>query len=158
MFFIADVVEAFEALETGLDSAQNDRSLDPVVCLGANWAIFILGKYYAKLNNCEIYPIALSECILVFYTNIFTSRALHSALDPRKTAKWIKKNKGWQPERKTAALEKVQHHWNESYKPLHQQGLVLLFQHFLLSLNQPMYVLSEFTRTHFIDWFNYSHI
>ena len=34
--------------------------------------------------------------------------------------KWIKKNKGWQPEWKTAALEKVQHCWNESYKPTTQ--------------------------------------
>ena len=43
-----------------------------------------------------------------------------SALDPRKTAKWIKKNKGWQPEWKTEALDKVQRRWNESYKPTAQ--------------------------------------
>lgn len=71
-FFIADVIEVFEELETGLDLARNDQALDPVVHLGANRAIFILGKYYAKLDDCEIYPIALGECFSVFDFHIVT--------------------------------------------------------------------------------------
>lgn len=64
--------QVFEELETGLDLARNDQALDPVVRLGANRAIFILGKYYAKLDDCEIYPIALGECFSVFDFHIVT--------------------------------------------------------------------------------------
>ena len=93
-----------------------------MVRLGANRAIFILGKYYAKLDDCEIYPIALSKRILVTWFHVFliSFHVQHWILDPRKTAKWIIKNKGWQPEWKTEALDKVQRRWNESYKPTAQ--------------------------------------
>lgn len=66
-FFIADVLDAFETLETGLNAARNDADLEPVVRLGANRAMFILHKYYSKLNDCEVYSIALST----FYPSSF---------------------------------------------------------------------------------------
>ncbi len=64
MFQVADVYSAFEDLEAGLDKAWQDIYLDKVVHLGANHALFILGKYYNKLDDCEIYPIATSEFLL----------------------------------------------------------------------------------------------
>ena len=57
---MADIYEAFEELEVSLDKAQNDVYLDKVVRVGANRALFILGKYYNKLDECEVYPIATS--------------------------------------------------------------------------------------------------
>jgi hypothetical protein len=58
------VYAAFEDLEVALDKARHDVSLDKVVRLGANRALFILGKYYNKLDDCEVYPIATSEFFL----------------------------------------------------------------------------------------------
>ena len=40
--------------------ARNDLNLNTVVQLGANHSLFILGKYYAKLDDCEVYAIATS--------------------------------------------------------------------------------------------------
>ncbi len=59
-FQVADIYEGFEELEVSLDNAQTDVNLDKVVCIGANHTLFILGKYYSKLNDCEVYPIATS--------------------------------------------------------------------------------------------------
>lgn len=50
-FQVVDVYGAFEALEVSLDKARNDVSLDKVVRTGANRALFILGKYYSKLDD-----------------------------------------------------------------------------------------------------------
>ncbi len=57
---IANVYKAFEELEVSLDMAHNDLNLNTVVRLGANCGLFILGKYYAKLDDCEVYAIATS--------------------------------------------------------------------------------------------------
>jgi hypothetical protein len=62
---VADIYEAFEELEVSLDKARNDVYLDKVVRVGANRALFILGKYYNKLDECEVYPIATSASSLV---------------------------------------------------------------------------------------------
>ena len=48
---MADIYGAFETLEVSLDKARNDHSLDKVVRIGANRALFILGKYYNKLDD-----------------------------------------------------------------------------------------------------------
>jgi hypothetical protein len=64
-FQVAEIYEAFEELEVSLDKARNDVNLDKVVRVGANRVLFILGKYYNKLDECEVYPIATSESCLV---------------------------------------------------------------------------------------------
>ncbi|KAF8311019.1 uncharacterized protein EI90DRAFT_3138873 [Cantharellus anzutake] len=53
-FEVAEIYEAFEELEVSLDKARNDVNLDKVVRIGANRALFILGKYYNKLDECEV--------------------------------------------------------------------------------------------------------
>lgn len=99
-----------------MDRARNDLSLDPVVRLGANRAMFVLGKYYAKLDDCEVYPIAISTITIQFFVgSILTT--FNIALDPTKTAKWFKRNDGWAQSWKNDALEKVHHRWEQSYKP-----------------------------------------
>ena len=71
-----------------MDAAQNDLNLDLVIHLGTNCAMFILGKYYAKLNICEIYMIALSMYCTLLDDNI---PMVISALDPKKIARFVQK-------------------------------------------------------------------
>lgn len=116
MFQIADVYGAFEALEVSLDKARNDVSLDKVVRIGANRALFILGKYYSKLDDCEVYSIATSEflwCCTVSIAYFFT----FAVLTPTKTYCWFKKNSGWQEDWKQMPLNKLHHRWVTGYKP-----------------------------------------
>jgi hypothetical protein len=74
-FQVADIYEAFEELEVSLDKARNDPNLDNVVRVGANRALFILGKYYNKLDECEVYPIATSG-----YSSAADSCIIHPSL------------------------------------------------------------------------------
>ncbi|KAF8325069.1 uncharacterized protein EI90DRAFT_2891872, partial [Cantharellus anzutake] len=97
-FEVAEIYEAFEELEVSLDKARNDANLDKVVQIGANRALFILGKYYNKLDECEVYPIA-------------------TILTPTKTYRWFKKNVGWAEEWKQMPLNKLRHRWVITYKP-----------------------------------------
>ncbi len=77
-FQVANVYRAFEDLEMSLDKAWNDAHLDKAVCIGANRALFILRKYYNKLDNCEVYLIATSESpVLHAYGYLFLC-SLHS--------------------------------------------------------------------------------
>ena len=105
-FQVADIYGAFETLEVSLDKARNDHSLDKVVRIGANRALFILGKYYNKLDDCEVYSIATSEflrprvvSIVYFFTFV--------VLTPTKTYRWFKKNSGWEEEWKQFPLDKL---------------------------------------------------
>jgi len=106
---IADVYKAFEELEVSLDKARNDPELDKVVRLGANRGIFILGKYYAKLDNCEVYAIATSMYFVLpldigsHSTHVFTSLVLTPTLGYR----WFKKNAAWPEEWKDLPLKKI---------------------------------------------------
>jgi len=116
MFQVADIYGAFEALEVSLDKARNDVSLDKVVHIGANRALFILGKYYNKLDDCEVYSIATSEFLrscMVSIAYFFT----FAVLTPTKTYRWFKKNSGWQEDWKQMPLDKLHHRWVTDYKP-----------------------------------------
>ncbi|KAF9511324.1 hypothetical protein BS47DRAFT_1395229 [Hydnum rufescens UP504] len=66
---ISNIYKAFEELEVSLDKACNDLALDKAVQLSANCSLFILSKYYAKLNDCEVYAIATSV-YFVLHLNI----------------------------------------------------------------------------------------
>src|SRR5260370_41261704 len=97
-FEISDVYKAFEELEVSLDKAHSDPDLDKVVQLGANCSIFILGKYYAKLDDCEVYAIA-------------------TILTPTLGYWWFRKNVGWLEEWKDLPLKKIREWWATNYKP-----------------------------------------
>ncbi|KAF9506096.1 hypothetical protein BS47DRAFT_1399759 [Hydnum rufescens UP504] len=92
---IANVYKAFEELEVSLDKACNDLALDKAVRLGANHSLFILGKYYAKLND--------------FYTSV--------VLTPTLGYQWFKKNNGWPEAWKQLPLMKIHQQWATNYKP-----------------------------------------
>ncbi len=80
-FQVADVYGAFEDLEVSLDKAWNDIHLDKAIHIGANHALFILRKYYNKLNDCEVYLISTSESFqscLVMITYFFILCSPHS--------------------------------------------------------------------------------
>lgn len=101
------------------DAARGDQSLDKVVRLGANCAIFILGKYYAKLDDCEVYSIATSAYFspLMIYQRATLHAFCIDSLMPTLTYKWFKKNPGWPEHWKDIPLRKVQERWTETYKP-----------------------------------------
>jgi hypothetical protein len=100
-----------------LDAARGDQSLDKVVRLGANRAIFILGKYYAKLDDCEVYSIATSVYFSPFVIYLPITHFASAVLTPTLTYKWFKKNPGWPEGWKSIPLRKVRERWAETYKP-----------------------------------------
>ena len=114
---MADIYEAFEELEVSLDKARNDVNLDKVVRVGANCALFILGKYYNKLDECEVYPIATSGSSSTEDSCNIHCSPLHAVLTPTKTYRWFRKNAGWPEEWKQMPLEKLRHRWVANYKP-----------------------------------------
>jgi hypothetical protein len=116
-FEVAEIYEAFEELEVSLDKARNDVNLDKVVRIGANHALFILGKYYNKLDECEVYPIATSAYSLAINGCIIHPLPFHTVLTPTKTYCWFKKNVGWAEEWKQMPLDKLHHRWVTTYKP-----------------------------------------
>ena len=85
--------------------------------VGANRALFILGKYYDKLDKCEVYPITTSEYSLVPDCCIIHSYPLHAVLTPTKMYCWFKKNAGWHEEWKQALLDMLHCWWLTDYKP-----------------------------------------
>lgn len=81
-FEVAEIYEAFEELEVSLDKARNDINLDKVVRIGANRALFILGKYYNKLDDCEVYSVATSKYFSVVRVTIIISFLNHYSRSP----------------------------------------------------------------------------
>ena len=115
---IADIYKAFEELEVLLDKARNDPNLDKVVWLGANRSLFILGKYYAKLDDCEVYAIATSMYLYSsWYQFSFCVHLYPVVLTPTLRYRWFKRNPGWLKEWKDLPLKKIQERWAVDYKP-----------------------------------------
>jgi hypothetical protein len=58
---VHEVVPMLEALEHALQSVyeQEHGDLPPVIRIAAKAALLVLGRYYARTDDCEVYRIAM---------------------------------------------------------------------------------------------------
>lgn len=102
-----------ENLETSMTAVRDsaDPPLLPIIRLAAHASLLAIGKYYALLNDCEVYKIAISKIISDFirkYTDPYP------VMCPDKKLEYFRK-RGWAESDIDTTKALAIHRFQESY-------------------------------------------
>ena len=115
---IYEVIPMLEQLEHSMTCVREATQEPNIICIAAEAALLMIGKYYALTDENEVYRIAIGR----FFSLIDFSHGLMlpEAMCPEKKVDWFDKNPDWRPEDRAEARWIVQNHWEESYSSVSQ--------------------------------------